>query len=147
MNIQQAAGASGLSPDTIRFYERTGVLPPPPREGNGYRRYTEEHLLTLRLAKGLRRLRVPLDEVASILKVAHDGTCGEVREAILTTLASVLTEIDTRLNELTSLRGQVSGIVSGVGSMNSGDDTVSGMKPCSCVRLLAAGQQESQVTR
>ncbi|HWQ28729.1 MAG TPA: MerR family DNA-binding transcriptional regulator, partial [Dehalococcoidia bacterium] len=56
MRIGEAARASGLSIDTIRFYERTGTLPAPPRGANGYRRYTPEHVETLRLAAGLRAL-------------------------------------------------------------------------------------------
>ncbi len=69
MNIQQAADASRLSPHTLRFYERKGVLPRPPRSPNGYREYTEEHVATLRLAKGLRELELPLSDVAPILSI------------------------------------------------------------------------------
>ncbi len=60
MNIQEAAHRSGLSADTIRFYERKGVLPRPPRGANGYRQYTEEHVATLEFARGLRDLNLPL---------------------------------------------------------------------------------------
>ena len=56
MNIGEAANASSLTPDTIRFYEKKGILPRPPRLASGYRHYTEEHVATLRLAKALREL-------------------------------------------------------------------------------------------
>ena len=70
MNIGEAADASSLTPDTIRFYEKKGILPRPPRLASGYRHYTEEHVATLRLAKALRELESPLAEVAPILSVA-----------------------------------------------------------------------------
>ena len=47
LTIGQAAAASGLSPDTIRFYEREGVLPRVPRGTNSYRGYPPEHVETL----------------------------------------------------------------------------------------------------
>ena len=62
MNIQKAAEASGLTADTIRFYEREGVVPPAPRRENGYREYTSEHVAVLRLARGLRDLPVTCDK-------------------------------------------------------------------------------------
>ncbi len=70
MNIRQAANASSLTPDTIRFYEKKGILPHPPRLASGYRHYAEEHVSTLRLANGLREFELPLAEVAPILSVA-----------------------------------------------------------------------------
>ncbi len=60
MNIREAAATSGLSADTIRFYEKKGVLPRPPRRDNGYRSYTDEHVATLRLARGLKDLGLGL---------------------------------------------------------------------------------------
>ena len=83
MNIQEAAAASGLSPDTIRFYEKKRVLPQPPRQANRYREYTDEHVATLRLASGLRQLGVPLAEVPPILDVAHTGVCGDIRGQLI----------------------------------------------------------------
>ena len=87
MKIQEAAKLSGLPADTIRFYERRGVLPRPPRRRNGYREYGDEHLVTLRLASALRGLDVPLERLEGVLQVAHDGTCHELRDTMLETLA------------------------------------------------------------
>ena len=78
MNIQRAAVASGLSADTIRFYEREGILPLPPRRPNGYRNYSEDHVETLRLAVGLRALGLSLSEMSSALTLAHEGRCAGV---------------------------------------------------------------------
>ena len=86
MNIQHAADRSGLSADTIRFYERRGVLPRPPRKANGYRDYSERHVETLKLAAGLRSLGLALEDMGQVLTLAHDGTCGAVRTVLNDTL-------------------------------------------------------------
>ena len=91
---------SGLSADTIRFYERRQVLPRPPRRENGYREYTTEHVTTLRLAKGLRELGLPLREFQAILTVAHDGACTDLRAVLLQTVANALDQVDARRREV-----------------------------------------------
>ncbi len=137
MNIKDAATASGLTPDTIRFYERKGVLPRPPRGPNGYRHYTEEHVATLRLAKGLRELGLPLSDVAPILLVAHDGTCREVRESMTRTFSQALSELDGKIEELGRARDHLSGLLRGLQRMRPKDAAVPGVKACECVRMVA----------
>lgn len=136
MNIRHAAEASGLSADTIRFYERRGVLPQPPRRPNGYRHYSDRHLETLRLAAGLRALGLSLDEMSAVLGLAHDGTCGDVRLALGDTLAGALADIDERIGELAMSRRHVATILDGLQRMRPGDDAVPGMTPCACVQLV-----------
>ena len=139
MNIGAAADASSLTPDTIRFYEKKGILPRPPRLASGYRHYTEEHVATLRLAKGLRELELPLAEVAPILSVAHDGTCGEVRESMTKTFTKTLKDLDVRIEELEQARDHLGGLLRGLRKMRRKDITVPGVEACECVRLVAEG--------
>ena len=136
MNIQRAAAASGLSSDTIRFYERRGVLPPPPRRPNRYRDYSEQHVETLRLAVGLRTLGLTLSEMSAVLALAHDGTCRDVRTVLGRTLAGALDQLDDRIEELARSREQIATIVAGLGRMRPGEDLVPGMTPCACVVLV-----------
>ena len=138
MNIQQAATASGLTPDTIRFYERSRVLPRPPRRENGYRDYTEDHVLILRLARGLKHLGVPLEEAGRILAMAHDGTCSEVRHDMIETLDDALTRIEGQLRDLAEVREQIAGILDGLRKMEPAQETVPGTIPCDCVRLVSS---------
>ena len=145
MNIQQAARASGLSADTIRFYEKKGVLPRPPRQENGYRTYSEEHVETLRLARGLRDLGLPLGEVAEILPVAHDGTCGDLREALVTTLEGACEEVERRIEDLTRTRGELASILNGVRAMPADTRDVPGMTACGCVQLVAEGASTARM--
>ena len=139
MNIGEAADASSLTPDTIRFYEKKGILPRPPRLASGYRHYTEEHVATLRLAKALRELELPLAEVAPILSVAHDGTCGEIRESMTKTFTKTLRDLDVRIEQLEQARDHFSGLLRGLQKMRRKDIIVPGVEACECVRLVAEG--------
>ncbi|MEX2159720.1 MAG: MerR family transcriptional regulator [Dehalococcoidia bacterium] len=138
MNIKDAAAAAGLTPDTIRFYERKRVLPAPPRSPNGYRHYTDEHVRTLRLAKGLRELGLPLGDVSPILLVAHDGTCREVRESMTGTFARALRDLNARIDELEQTRDHLSGLLRGLQNMRPRDVAIPGVRACPCVRMVAA---------
>ncbi len=136
MNIQQAARETGLTADTIRYYERRGVLPPPIRSKNGYRDYTEPHLASLRLARGLRELELPLDRVALIVGVAHDASCGDVRRALDGSIRDTLAQIDERIEKLQHTRTRLRAIRKGIRSMAPESERVPGITPCACVRLV-----------
>ena len=138
MNIQRAATASGLSADTIRFYERQGVLPPPPRRANGYRDYSEQHVETLRLAVGLRGLGLSLNEMGTVLGLAHDGTCGDIRTVLSRTLAEAVEQLDDRIEELERSREQITSIADSLERMQPGEESLPGMTPCECVQLVEA---------
>lgn len=137
MKIHEAAAASGLSADTIRFYERKGVLPRPQRSDNGYRDYTEQHLATLRLANGLRTFGMPLDELRDVLRVAHDGTCHELRDAMLNKVNGLLAGLERRLVELEVTRERLGRIHAGLEAMEARDERIPGLTGCDCVRLAA----------
>lgn len=136
MNIQQAARETGLTPDTIRYYERRGVLPPPVRSKNGYRDYTEPHLASLRLARGLRELELPLERVGLIVGVAHDASCGDVRRALEGSIRDTLAQIDERIAQLEHTRTRLRAIRKGIHSMNAASERVPGITPCACVQLV-----------
>ena len=138
MNIQRAAGASGLSADTIRFYERQGVLPSPPRRANGYRDYSEQHVETLRLAVGLRGLGLSLNEMGTVLGLAHDGTCGDIHTVLSRTLAEAVEQLDGRIEELERSREQIAGLAESLERMQPGQESLPGMAPCECVQLVEA---------
>ena len=141
MNIKEAAEVSGLTSHTIRFYERKGVLPVPPRSPNGYRHYTEEHVATLRLAKGLRELELPLSDVAPILLIAHDGTCREVRESMTRTFTQTLSDLNDRIEGLEQAREHLAGLLHGLRRMKPREVAVPGVEACECVRMVAATEE------
>lgn len=102
LRIGGLAARANVSTDTLRFYERLGLLPPPARTPSGYRLYDEAAVDRLAfIAKG-QALGLTLDEVREILRLTDRGTppCDHVRQ----TLAARLADIDSRLAELQSLR-------------------------------------------
>ncbi len=137
MKIRQAATASGLSVDTIRFYERVGVLPAPPRRENGYREYTPRHVTALRFARGLRDLGLPLPRIKLIVGVAHDATCVDVRVELLAALEDASAAIDGQLQRLAHLQHEVETLASGLRAMKREEDPVPGLTPCRCVEFVA----------
>lgn len=75
MRIGELARTVGVSADTIRFYERAGLLPRPSRSENRYREYSDLDADHLRLLVDLRGLDVPLREAADVAAMCHSGHC------------------------------------------------------------------------
>lgn len=102
MKIGQVADAADVTVDTVRFYERRGVLPPPERRPSGYREYTPAAVERIRMARSLQQLGFTLDEIIDALR-AHDA--GETSEASqLWRLEAVIDRIDTKIAELRRTR-------------------------------------------
>jgi len=80
MRISEAAAASGCHLETIRYYERVGLIPPPARRGNGYRAYEPEDVERLRFISRGRDLGFSLDEIRGLLALdrAPGLSCSEV---------------------------------------------------------------------
>jgi DNA-binding transcriptional MerR regulator len=102
MKIGQVAAEAEVTVDTVRFYERRGVLPPPQRRPSGYREYTPATVERIRLARALQQLGFTLDEIIDALR-AHDS--GETSEASqLWRLEAVVDRIDARIADLRRTR-------------------------------------------
>jgi len=69
MQISIVAKTIGLSVDVIRFYERNGLLPRPPRTEGGFRRYEENDVETLAFVRRVQRLGLKLSEIRGLLRV------------------------------------------------------------------------------
>ena len=111
MKISKLSQVTGVPAKTIRFYEETGVLPPPKRSPNGYRDYTQEDIERLRLVAGARHLDLSLNDIREILALRdrHESPCrtlldrirkkaDEVAESIV-----ILQHLETELRELHAL--------------------------------------------
>src|SRR6185436_5519094 len=98
----ELADLAGVSRDTLRHYERKGVLPRPLRGHNGYRQYPSEALLRVQLVRRALSVGFTLDELARVLKVRDAGgaPCEEVRRVA----AKKLVDVQDQLRELTALR-------------------------------------------
>lgn len=91
MRIGELGQATGVDAETIRYYEKEGLLPPPARERNGYRSYGAKHLERLAFIRHCRALDMPLADVRRLLDfVVHpDADCGQINRAIDEQLARV----------------------------------------------------------
>ncbi|MGH2500478.1 MAG: MerR family transcriptional regulator [Candidatus Limnocylindria bacterium] len=136
MNIKRASTASGLEADTIRFYERAGVLPAPPRRPSGYRDYAEEHIATLQLVGGLRHLGLSLQAMQRVAAVAHEASCGDLRGALIAQLEEVSERTAARIGELERTREHVNGLLAGLRQMRPRAQRIPGAAPCRCIELV-----------
>ena len=77
--------------ETIRYYERIGVMPQPPRTAGGQRVYDSRHLKRLAFVRRSRELGFSLDEIRALLRLVDGGdyTCGEVHEMTLAHIADI----------------------------------------------------------
>ncbi len=72
---------TGCNIETIRYYEKSGLLPAPPRTEGGHRLYGEDHLKRLTFIRRARELGFSIDEIRALLSLVDGGnyTCGEVK--------------------------------------------------------------------
>jgi MerR family Zn(II)-responsive transcriptional regulator of zntA len=82
MLIGELAKRSGLSTDTIRYYEKEGLITSPPRRAGGYRDYPADTLPFLQLITNAKRVGFSLQECRSLMAIFHhrdEHTCNEVK--------------------------------------------------------------------
>lgn len=95
LSIGELSKQSGVNIETIRYYEKIGVMPAPRRSANGYRVYGAEHLKRIRFVRRSRELGFGLDEIRGLLRLV-DGdayTCVQVRELTLSHVAEIRRKI------------------------------------------------------
>ena len=111
LTIGELAARTGVTAETIRYYEREGVIPPAERRGSGqYRRYTAADAERLRFVRRARDLGFSLDEVGELLDLAagrRGGPCAEVNRMARVHLA----QVDAKLAQLAALRTELSRLV------------------------------------
>jgi len=105
MKIGELAKASGISVQTIRYYESEGLLPPASRAANNYRHYSQLHLEMLLFIRTGRKLGMSLDEIRQLLQLRASGEpgCREINQL----LDTQITAIDHRVAELTILKHEL----------------------------------------
>jgi len=109
LRIGDLARATDTRVETIRWYEKQGLIPPPDRTSGNYRAYGKAALARLSFIRRARDLGFPLDQVRALLGLASDdaGDCAEVD-----VLAQQhLNDIDRKIVDLTALRAELSGLL------------------------------------
>lgn len=105
MQIKELARATGVDVETIRYYEKEGLLPAPARHGNGYRNYEHPHLERLSFIRHCRALDMPLADVKRLLGFVDDpqGHCVNVDDLV----DEQLSRVRARLKSMRALEKQL----------------------------------------
>lgn len=113
LKIGDLARATDTAVETIRFYEKIGLLPKPARTSGNYRAYAAEHLRRLSFVRRARDLGFSLDQVRELLSLAddRDRSCASV-DAIA---RQHLGEVDRKIEDLVALRRELGSLVSQCG--------------------------------
>jgi DNA-binding transcriptional MerR regulator len=100
--IGEAARRAGVSPDTLRYYERKGIIPGAARAANGYRRYADASVQRLLVVRNALRLGFTLKQIAAFLRARDSGRppCRDVRSAA----GRLVEDLDRRIAEMVSAR-------------------------------------------
>ena len=101
LRITEVAQAVGVNRETLRYYERRGLIKQPDRSPGGHRLYDERTVQILRIIKAAQRLGFTLDEVADLLEVGrrHGGDTGLQARA-----QAKLVEVEARMADLAAIR-------------------------------------------
>ncbi len=108
LRISQLAEQAGVGIDTVRYYERSGLLPEPPRRPSGYREYPLQSLQRLRFIRRAKALGVSLEPIAGLLELSDQR--GDV-EAVKRLAQQRLGEVEAKLLELQRIRDGLRGLV------------------------------------
>jgi len=109
MAIGKLARATGTKAETIRYYERIGLLPPPARTSANYRSYGPADLARLSFIRRARGLGFSIEQVAALLELANcsDKSC----EAVDAMAKEQLADIQAKIADLSALRRQLGELV------------------------------------
>jgi DNA-binding transcriptional MerR regulator len=109
MTPGEVARATGVSTDTLRHYEKKGLLAPPARSASGYRRYSTDTVARVRLIQRALVIGFSLNDLARVLRERDGGgaPCRSVRALVTERLA----DLDARVEALVALRGELRKIV------------------------------------
>ena len=105
MRIGELAKATGTKAETIRYYEREGILPPADRTDSNYRDYSPEHLATLTFARRARELGFGMAQVRQLIALSDraDKPCDNVDLMVRDQLA----EVERKIADLVALRDEL----------------------------------------
>lgn len=105
MRIGELSTAAGVDVETIRYYEKIGLMPAPERGANGYRAYSAEQLDQLTFIRHCRALDIALADIRRLLEFTRhpEASCGDINHLI----DEQLDRVRTRLESLQALESQL----------------------------------------
>jgi DNA-binding transcriptional MerR regulator len=109
MRTGQVASRAGVNTETLRYYERRGLLATPPRRESGYRDYGSDAVGTVRFIRQAQAVGFSLDEVESLIELANGGP--ESIDAVQELAQRRMAELDRRLADLQAIRTALTQLV------------------------------------
>jgi Hg(II)-responsive transcriptional regulator len=105
----ELAKQAGVNVETLRFYERKGILPKPPRRQSGYREYPPEAATLVRFVKRAQELGFSLRQIKGLLELRQvpRATCTDVRKIATEKIA----DIEARIHDLEAMKAALSRLV------------------------------------
>lgn len=113
LTIGELGKATDTKVETIRYYERIGLLPKPPRTGGNYRAYGAAELGRLSFIRRARDLGFPLDQVRALLSLSDDR--GRDCATVDALARDHLTEVERKIADLTALRRELAALITSCG--------------------------------
>ncbi len=108
LTVAKLAGSADISTDTVRYYEKIGLLKEAPRNSSGYRVYDDSAVERLRFVRGGQRLGLKLAEIRELLEIRDDGLCpcGHADDL----LAQRIAGLDEEIAQLSAMRDELQAI-------------------------------------
>lgn len=107
LTISQLAQRAGVPVDTIRYYERAGLIAEPPRRASGYRQYPDEAVKRLRFIRRAKGLGFSLEEIGQLLDLSRQRNVAAIKRSAQHRLA----DVERRIAELNRIREGLSELV------------------------------------
>jgi len=106
LRMGEVAARAGVHRETLRYYERRGLIPPPPRRMSGYRAYPAETVTRVRLIKWAQGLGFTLREIAELSRIPRDHVRGRTPHVRSRAVAKI-DEIDKKILRLLSVKREL----------------------------------------
>lgn len=126
LTIGTLAQRGGVHVETIRYYQRRGLLQEPTKPGRGFRQYTSDAVKRVRFIKRAQALGFTLGEIEGLLTLDEGKACSETRKLAVHKLEL----IDEKISDLSQIKKALSRLVRACGTSSAGS-------PCPIIRLLA----------
>lgn len=100
MRISEIADRLDVAPSTVRYYERIGLIPSPPRTSSGYRNYDDEAAARLLFVTRAKRIGLTLEQIAEVLPIWDGVNCAATHDEIVLLIDTKRIEVLERMREL-----------------------------------------------
>jgi DNA-binding transcriptional MerR regulator len=140
LKISQLAKLTGVTADTIRYYEKAGVLPPASRSATGYRQYGDSAVQRLRFIRRARALGLPLSDLKALSSALNGERRAAVRPRLLAVVEKQLSAVRAHRAELRILQRELQHVAHRLASSRR----MNRENGCNCLEA-AASSNTSQV--